>query len=445
MSGEFFEALQQIAKEKDIPLDMLIETVESALATAYKKTVDVNGEIYVTIDENRSAAVPYRVFTRKMVVEEVTNEHEEIALADALRTHPETAVGEEVTFDVEMKDFGRIAAQTAKQVVVQRIREAERRKIFDEYSERIGEVVTGTVQRREGRNIVISLGKIDAMLPAQEQVESEPYRFNDRIKIYVLDVLDTNKGPQVVVSRTHPSLIRRLFELEVPEIADGTVTIKSVAREPGARSKIAVTSRDEKVDPVGSCVGHRGSRVQAVVNELYDEKIDIVRWNESMALFIGEALSPAKSVKVTIKDDEKSAFVTVPDTQLSLAIGKAGQNVRLAARLTGWRIDIRSEAQVARATLMSMTDLSSDEDDTDDETSEDTAAVVSETDVNDAATNDEAETDSVDVTGSIDDAAVPVAEEAPEESKAVKAAKRLATLKAMVVHADEDVAEPVSK
>ena len=191
MSGEFFEALQQIAKEKDIPLDMLIETVESALATAYKKTVDVNGEIYVTIDENRSAAVPYRVFTRKMVVEEVTNEHEEIALADALRTHPETAVGEEVTFDVEMKDFGRIAAQTAKQVVVQRIREAERRKIFDEYSERIGEVVTGTVQRREGRNIVISLGKIDAMLPAQEQVESEPYRFNDRIKIYVLDVLDT--------------------------------------------------------------------------------------------------------------------------------------------------------------------------------------------------------------------------------------------------------------
>ncbi len=450
MSGEFFEALQQIAKEKDIPLDMLIETVESALATAYKKTVDVNGEIYVTIDENRSAAVPYRVFTRKMVVEEVTNEHEEIALADALRTHPETAIGEEVTFDVEMKDFGRIAAQTAKQVVVQRIREAERRKIFDEYSERIGEVVTGTVQRREGRNIVISLGKIDAMLPAQEQVESEPYRFNDRIKIYVLDVLDTNKGPQVVVSRTHPSLIRRLFELEVPEIADGTVTIKSVAREPGARSKIAVTSRDEKVDPVGSCVGHRGSRVQAVVNELYDEKIDIVRWNESMALFIGEALSPAKSVKVTIKDDEKSAFVTVPDTQLSLAIGKAGQNVRLAARLTGWRIDIRSEAQVARATLMSMTDSSLDEDDTDEETNEVSVDTASETDsptaINTEASHDEAESsDPVSAGSDAEPSADTVPEDAPEETKAVKAAKRLASLKAMVTHADEDAAEPVSK
>jgi N utilization substance protein A len=202
----------------------------------------------------------------------------------------------------------------------------------------------------------------------QEQVDSEPYRFNDRIKVYVLEVRDSPKGPQVIVSRTHPSLIRRLFELEVPEIADGVVTIKSVAREPGARSKIAVMSRDEKVDPVGACVGHRGSRVQAVVNEMYDEKIDIVRWNTDTSTFIGEALSPAKAVTVTINDEAKSAFVIVPDNQLSLAIGKAGQNVRLAARLTGWRIDIRSEAQVARAALMAMTEGLSTEDDDDDST-----------------------------------------------------------------------------
>jgi N utilization substance protein A len=215
--------------------------------------------------------------------------------------------------------------------------------------------MTGSVRRREFKSILIELGKLEAILPPQEQVETEPYRFNDRIKVYVLEVRRTPKGPQVVVSRSHPSLIRRLFELEVPEIADGVVTIKSVAREPGARSKIAVFSRDDKVDPVGSCVGHRGSRVQAVVNELYDEKIDIVRWSPDNAQFIAEALSPAKAVKVTLNEEAKSAFVLVPDNQLSLAIGKSGQNVRLAARLTGWRIDIRSESQVAKATLIDAT------------------------------------------------------------------------------------------
>jgi N utilization substance protein A len=355
MNGEFLEALQQIAKEKDIPLDVLIETVESALATAYKKNNTTSGEIKVHIDASRSAATPFRVYCEKVVVEEVTNDYSEVSLAEARALNPDVIVGETIALDVPLHDFGRIAAQTAKQVVVQRIREAERRKIYDEFNERVGEVVTGTVQRREGRNVIIGMGKLDALLPAQEQVESEPYRFNDRIKIYVLEVRDTSKGPQVIVSRTHPSLIRRLFELEVPEIADGIVTIKSVAREPGARSKIAVMSRDEKVDPVGACVGHRGGRVQAVVNELYDEKIDIVRWNADMGIFIGEALSPAKAVKVTVNEDAKSAFVVVPDNQLSLAIGKAGQNVRLAARLTGWRIDIRSEAQVARAALMAVT------------------------------------------------------------------------------------------
>jgi transcription termination/antitermination protein NusA len=367
MNGEFLEALQQIAKEKDIPLDTLIETVESALATAYKKNNTTSGEIKVRIDSSRGSATPFRVYCEKIVVEEVNNDYSEISLAEARRLNPDVLVGETVALDVKQGDFGRIAAQTAKQVVVQRIREAERRKIYDEFNERVGEVVTGTVQRREGRNVIIGLGKLDALLPAQEQVESEPYRFNDRIKVYVLEVRDTNKGPQVVVSRTHPSLIRRLFELEVPEISDGIVTIKSVAREPGARSKIAVMSRDEKVDPVGACVGHRGGRVQAVVNELYDEKIDIVRWNVDMGIFIGEALSPAKAVKVTVNEEAKSAFVVVPDNQLSLAIGKAGQNVRLAARLTGWRIDIRSEAQVARAVLMAMTEPNNENDEGDEE------------------------------------------------------------------------------
>jgi N utilization substance protein A len=367
MNGEFLEALQQIAKEKDIPLDTLIETVESALATAYKKNNTTSGEIKVRIDSNRAAANPFKVYCEKLVVDEVTNDYVEIALSEARRFNPDVLVGETIALDIPQGNFGRIAAQTAKQVVVQRIREAERRKVYDEFNERVGEVVTGTVQRREGRNVIIGMGKLDALLPAQEQVESEPYRFNDRIKVYVLEVRDTNKGPQVIVSRTHPSLIRRLFELEVPEIADGVVTIKSVAREPGARSKIAVMSRDEKVDPVGACVGHRGGRVQAVVNELYDEKIDIVRWNADMGIFIGEALSPAKAVKVTVNEDAKSAFVVVPDNQLSLAIGKAGQNVRLAARLTGWRIDIRSEAQVARAALMALTAPTDDLGDSDEE------------------------------------------------------------------------------
>jgi N utilization substance protein A len=359
MNGEFIDALQQIAKEKDIPLD------------------PANTEIKVCIDAHKAAATPYRVYCERIVVEGPTEDPAEISLEDARKTDPEKMVGELVEEPVPHENFGRIAAQTAKQVVVQRIREAERRKIFDEYNDKVGEVVTGVVQRREGRNVIVNLGKLDALLPVQEQVDTEPYHFNDRIKVYVLEVKETPKGPQVIVSRTHPSLIRRLFELEVPEIADGVVTIKSVAREPGARSKIAVTSRDEKVDPVGACVGHRGSRVQAVVNELYDEKIDIVRWNAETSLFIGEALSPAKAVKVTAKEDDKSAFVVVPDNQLSLAIGKAGQNVRLAARLTGWRIDIRSEAQVARAALMAMTaQLGGDEDDEEEtETADDAMAI----------------------------------------------------------------------
>jgi len=348
MDGDFLDALRAIEKEKEIPLQVLIETIESALVTAYKKNYAATGDIRVRVESTKSG---FKVFCEKTVVEEVVNEHAEISLAEAREIADDVQVGDVIEIEVTPENFGRIAAQTAKQVVVQRLREAERDKIFEEYSERIGDVVTGTVQRREQKNVYISLGKVEALLPPNEQVPTEPYRFNDRIKVYILDVRKTPKGPQVIVSRTHPSLIRRLFELEVPEIHDGTVVIKSVAREPGGRSKIAVASNDEKVDPVGACVGHRGSRVQAVVNELYDEKIDIVRWNEDPARFIAEALSPAKVVSVKTDEATMSAFVVVPDNQLSLAIGKAGQNVRLAARLTGWRIDIRSEAQIARAAL----------------------------------------------------------------------------------------------
>ncbi|MHB0997775.1 MAG: transcription termination factor NusA [Armatimonadota bacterium] len=348
MNGDFIDALRAIEKEKEIPLDQLIETVESALVTAYKKNFAATGDIHVRVESSKTG---FKVYCQKLVVDQVVNEHSEVSLNDAHKIDPKITAGESIEIEVTPENFGRIAAQTAKQVVMQRIREAERDHVYDEYSEKIGEVVTGTIQRWEQRHVFVNIGKIEALLPANEQVPTEPYKFNDRIKVYILEVRRTPKGPQVIASRTHPSLIRRLFELEVPEIHDGIVTIKSVAREAGARSKIAVSSTDEKVDPVGACVGHRGSRVQAVVSELYDEKIDIVRWHDDPSKFIAESLSPAKVISVKANEDAKSAFVIVPDNQLSLAIGKAGQNVRLAARLTGWRIDIRSEAQVARAAL----------------------------------------------------------------------------------------------
>ena len=307
MNAEFIESLRQLEREKDIPFEVLLEAVSSALETAYKKSYNIEQDVKMRVEQSAAflasaapapattasarqtssaakaatgAAVPksaLRVFRQMTVVEDVTNEHAEISLGDArARYKPDAKLGDVVEEALSQRDFeriGRIAAQTAKQVVVQRIREAERDKVFDEYYDKIGEVLTGSVSRREGGNVVIQLGKVEAILPKNEQVPSENYRFNDRIKIFVFDVRKTPKGPQVIVSRTHPSLIRRLFELEVPEIHDGIVTIKSVAREPGQRSKIAVASRDERVDAVGSCVGHRGARVQAVVNELYDEKI----------------------------------------------------------------------------------------------------------------------------------------------------------------------------
>jgi N utilization substance protein A len=345
MNGDFLDALRQLEREKDIPLQSLIETIERALASAYKKHTKASGNIRVQIEPSKGIA--FKVFRDRTVVEDEPQEQGDITLEEARLTQPDAEVGDVLTDEVNAADFGRIAAQTAKQVVVQSIREVERDRIFKEFQDREGEVVTGVVQRREQRRILINIGKTEAVLPPSEQVRGEPYRFNDRIKVYILEVRSTPKGPEVVVSRTHPTLIRRLFELEVPEIEDGTVVIQSVAREPGARTKIAVATQDDKVDPVGACVGHRGSRVQAVVNELYGEKIDIVRWREHLDKFVEESLSPAKVAHIYISDDQKSALVVVPDNQLSLAIGKEGQNVRLAARLTGLKIDIRSESQVA--------------------------------------------------------------------------------------------------
>ena len=346
MNGDFIEALRQIEKEKEIPFATLLRTLEVALGKAYKRHYNINGDVVVHIDTSKNK---FKFSAEKQIVEEVGNDHAEMTLAEARKLNPEAQLGDMVQIELSMENFGRIAAQTARQVMMQEFRETEREKIFDEYNARIGEVATGIVQRREGENVFINIGKLEALLPPQEQVRSEPYRFNDRIKVYLLEVRRSSRGPQVIVSRSHPSLIRRLFELEVPEIADGTVTIKNVAREPGARSKIAVAATDGNVDPVGACVGHRGARVQAVVAEMYDEKIDIVRWSDDIKQFVAESLSPAKSVKVQVNEEKQSCFVLVPDSMLSLAIGKSGQNVRLAARLTGWRIDIRSESQEAKA------------------------------------------------------------------------------------------------
>lgn len=350
MNGEFIEALRQIEKEKEIPFETLLRTIELALGKAYKKAYGIAGEVTVHIDAQSTGKSAFKVSADKLVVEEVENDHAEMTLATARAKYdPKAEIGSMIRVEMNPESLGRIAAQTARQVMMQEVRETERERVFEEYNTRVGEVATGIVQRREGNNVFVNIGKLEALLPPQEQVPNEPYRFNDRIKVYLLEARRTGRGPSVIVSRSHPSLIRRLFELEVPEIHDGTVVIKSVAREAGARSKIAVYAEDHNIDPVGACVGHRGGRVQAVVNELYDEKIDIIRWSANVSEFVAESLSPAKSAQVQVNEEKKSCYVLVPDNQLSLAIGKSGQNVRLAARLTGWRIDIRSESQAARA------------------------------------------------------------------------------------------------
>jgi N utilization substance protein A len=342
MQVDLVQALRDLGKEKGIPVKVLGEILEAALISAYKRHFGASSDIHVEIDWEDSVAT---VFMRKLVVEHVENPHTEISVAEARRMDPAVEVGETMEIAVEPTEFGRIAAQTAKQVVVQRIREVERKILFDEFSGREGEVATGIVQRREGRTVYVSLGKVEAVLPPQEQSPLDGLRYGDRLKILLLEVKETTKAPRVLVSRSHPGLVRRLFELEVPEVHEGVVEVKAIAREAGARTKIAVSSRQENVDPVGACVGHRGSRVQAVVDELRGEKIDIIRWSTDATRFITQALSPAKVGPVIVDEENLEATVIAPDNQLSLAIGREGQNVRLAVRLTGYRIDIKGETQ----------------------------------------------------------------------------------------------------
>ena len=338
----FLDALKELAAEKGVEEEVLFDAIEAALISAYKRNFGSAQNVRVVLDRHTGA---YHVYAIKTVVEEVFDDVEEISLAQARTINPDYEIDDTIEIEVTPANFGRIAAQAAKQVVVQRVREAERGIIYEEFMSREGDIITGLVSRVENRNVFIDLGKTEAILMPAEQIAGETYEHGDRIKAYIVEVKRTSKGPQIVVSRTHPGLLKRLFELEVPEIQEGIVEIKSVAREPGMRSKIAVWSKDEDVDPVGSCVGHKGMRVQAIVDELGSEKIDIVKWNEDSAKFIANALSPAKVVSVAVNEDEKVSRVVVPDYQLSLAIGKEGQNARLAARLTGYKIDIKPASQ----------------------------------------------------------------------------------------------------
>ena len=349
--NNLLDALHQLAREKDIPYERLVEQFQKALVAGYKKHVSAAQEAPVSVEMDDSSPVGFRIYAEKVAVQRVTDSQREISLDEARREiDPETEINDILDVDVtpdDLGDLGRIAAQTVKQVMTQGIREIERDIVFNEYVDRVGEILPGVVQRVERGVVLINIGKTEAVLPKSEQMRGDEYRFGDRLEVYILRVEDNARAPQVVVSRSHPNLLRRLFEREVPEIHDGVVEIVSLAREAGVRSKVAVATRDSNVDPVGACVGHRGSRVQAVTNELGNEKIDIIRYHDDPKLHIQEALSPAKIAKVLLSDDGTAATVIVPDDQQSLAIGRAGQNVRLAARLTGLKLDIRSETQVA--------------------------------------------------------------------------------------------------
>ncbi|WP_144527116.1 transcription termination factor NusA [Peribacillus simplex] len=346
MGNELLDALYILENEKGISREVLIDAIESALISAYRR--NFNQAQNVRIDLNLGKGT-MRVFARKDVVDEVFDSRLEISVEEARAIDPNYQLEDIVEMEVTPKDFGRIAAQTAKQVVTQRVREAERGIIYAEFIDREEDIMTGIVQRQDSRFIYVSLGKIEALLPVNEQMPNEQYKPHDRIKVFITKVEKTSKGPQIFVSRSHPGLLKRLFEIEVPEIFDGTVEIKSVAREAGDRSKISVHSDNEEVDPVGSCVGQKGQRVQAIVNELKGEKIDIVKWSENPVIFVANALSPSKVLEVIVKEEEKATTVIVPDYQLSLAIGKRGQNARLAAKLTSWKIDIKSETEAREA------------------------------------------------------------------------------------------------
>lgn len=345
-NNELLEALNILEQEKNISKETLLEAIENSLITACKNHFGKSENVKVNIDPE---TCEYHVFQEKKVVEKVEDPVEEISLVNAKMIDSKYELDDIVNVEVKSKEFGRIATQNAKNVILQKIREEERKVLFDEYYSKEKDIVTGIVQRYVGKNVSINLGKVDAILTENEQVKGEVFQPTERIKVYILEVKSTSKGPRVLVSRTHPELVERLFESEVAEVKDGTVEIKAIAREAGSRTKIAVWSNDPDVDPVGACVGMNGARVNAIVNELRGEKIDIITWNENPAMLIENALSPAKVISVIADAEEKAAKVVVPDYQLSLAIGKEGQNARLAARLTGFKIDIKSETQAREA------------------------------------------------------------------------------------------------
>ena len=377
MNKELIEALNALEKEKEISKEKLLSAIETSLLTACKNHFGKADNFKVTI--NRETG-DFKVIAEKEVVDDVTDDTTQISLADAKMINAKYDIGDMVNIEVKSKDFGRIAIQVAKNVILQTIREEERNVLFDQYSSKEKEVVTGVVQRYVGKNVSINLGKADALLTESEQIKGEVFNPTDRIKVYILEVKATSKGPKILVSRTHPELVKRLFESEVAEVREGIVEIKAISREAGSRTKIAVWSNDPDVDPVGACVGMNGARVNAIVNELRGEKIDIITWDENPAILIQNALSPAKVISVIADADEKSAKVVVPDYQLSLAIGKEGQNARLAARLTGFKIDIKSETQARESGdfIDYENDYEDDEEYYDDYESDETASAESE-------------------------------------------------------------------
>ena len=346
---ELILSLEELEKERGIKKEILLEAIETALVTAYKRNFDSLENVKVEMDRKTGAT---HVYSIKEVVKTANDDVMEISLKDAQKINKDLDIGDNVEIEIVPKDFGRIAAQTAKQVIIQKLREVERDIIYSEFNDRKGEIVSGLIQKA-GNVVIMDLGKLEGVMPLKEQIPTEKYRVNDKIKGYVLDVERGAKGaPQVIVSRSHPDFVRKLLEFEIPEIYEGVIEIKSVSRDPGHRSKVAVYSPDPNIDPVGSCVGQRGVRIQNVINELSGEKIDVIEWNEDPSIYISSALLPAKILAVDIKEEEKFAQVIVPDDQLSLAIGKSGQNARLAAKLTNWKIDIKSESQF-RETLAS--------------------------------------------------------------------------------------------
>lgn len=349
MKSEFVTAIGQLASEKGVPREVVMEALESALVSAYRRNFpQVGSDVTAQVDPSTGAV---KILVSRTVAEETDDNPDLISLEEARTIKPDAQIGDVITQDVTPPPalFGRIAAQTAKQVVLQKLRDAERKMIYDEFAERQGEIVHGVIQRMEQGNAIIEFGRAEAVLPKAEQVPTERYYPGQRIRVYVSEVHDTHRGPQIIVSRAHRHMLRRLLEQEVPEIYNGQVEIKAIAREPGFRSKVAVEARQEGIDPVGSVVGMRGVRIQNVVNELNGEKVDVVAWSEDPATFVAHALSPAQVLSVHVDEETKTATVIVPEKQLSLAIGKEGQNARLAAKLTGWRIDIKSDAAVQEA------------------------------------------------------------------------------------------------